>query len=558
LDIELSVSMAGLMISSSWLVAAIIVMVRKIVCFAERSLSRDLDLDTIIHLRAVVMIAIFQSSILPWILLGIVPVSVIYFFIQLYYRMSGPDLQRIDAMSRSPIQASLAEGKYIRIYPACKTLPHDPMSKLLLLHLYVGLEGSTTIRAFRVENQFTESFRKNVDKNSSAMLNFLSAQRWLGLRIEILGTSITFLLCLIIVCANETLQIKPGLVGLVIQWSVVFAAALNFFFLRLSESEAKITSIERIYQTSTLPMEAAWETDPHMKLDPSWPKTGDLEFDHVCMRYRKELPLALDSVSFKLRPGTRCGVVGRTGSGKTSLTTSLFRLVEIESGRIVLDGVDLTKIGLSDVRGRSNGMRIIPQDPVLFAGTLRDCLDPFQTEDDSKLLEALRAVDHNGALERGMDVLNDNVEEGGSNYSVGERQLLCLARAIVEEPRVLVLDGKCHQSFCSLLLYSSIASFSIHYVFLRFTEHRGYCECRLYNGRFYSENVTDKFSPNDATNHCASAPHDYGLRRCSSNGRWSCSRVWFSQSLASRRQWLLYKFSRGHWRRERLGSAKDC
>jgi ABC-type multidrug transport system fused ATPase/permease subunit len=342
---------------------------------------------------------------------------------------------------------------------ARNTLPYDPCLSLLLLHLYVGLEGSTTIRAFRVESQFTQSFRKNVDKNSSAMLNFLSAQRWLGLRIELLGTSITFLLCLIIVCANETLEIKPGLVGLVIQWSVIFAAALNFFFQRLSESEAKITSIERIYQTSILPMEAAWETDSRMELDPSWPKTGGLEFDHVCMRYRKELPLALDSVSFKLRPGTRCGVVGRTGSGKTSLTTSLFRLVEIESGRIVLDGVDLTKIGLSDVRGRSNGMRIIPQDPVLFAGTLRDCLDPFQTEEDSKLLEALQAVDHNGALERGMDVLNDNVEEGGSNYSVGERQLLCLARAIVEEPRVLVLDGKCHQPFLGVLLYSFIASF---------------------------------------------------------------------------------------------------
>lgn len=128
------------------------------------------------------------------------------------------------------------------------------------------------------------------------------------------------------------------------------------------------------------------------------------------------------------------GVVGRTGAGKSSLATALFRLVEIESGRIIFDGVDVSKIGLGDLRGRPSCLRMIPQDPVLFAGSTRDCVDPFQCASDEKILDALKAVNHRGSRTRGMEALQDQVEEGGANFSVGERQLMCLARALVEQP----------------------------------------------------------------------------------------------------------------------------
>lgn len=377
LDMNLTEAMSILMIGTSWFVAAICVM----------------------------------CTILPWILAALVPVTAVYGIFLYYYRKSGSDLQRLDALSRSPIQAMLAEG----------------------------LDGATTIRVFQQESNFLRKFYLALDKNSSAMLCFISAQRWLGVRIELLGSVVAFVSCLIVVIFNDVLSLEPGFVALLIIWSTNYTLTLGFLVDNISEAEAAITSIERIRAMSDLPQERSFTTLEINRVDEAWPTHGSLEFDRVCLRYRDGLPLALNGLTFRIPPGKRCGVVGRTGAGKSSLATALFRLVEIESGRILLDEVDLSTLGLSDVRGRKNGMAIIPQDPVLFGPTIRECLDPFGLSTDEAIQQALISVRLSGAG-TGSQSHKDTVEEGGANFSVGERQLLCLARAMLARPKLLVMD----------------------------------------------------------------------------------------------------------------------
>ena len=179
-----------------------------------------------------------------------------------------------------------------------------------------GLEGSMTIRVFQQVDTFIANFFTVSDKSSSALLNFISAQRWIGVRIEIIGSFVVFCSCTLVVTLNETLGLESGIVALLIIWTTNFTITIGFLVDYFAEGEAAITSIERVDAMTTITQEKSMVTDSEHQPDPSWPDKGKLEFKDVCLRYRKGLPLALNKLSFTIPPGKRCGVVGRTGAGK--------------------------------------------------------------------------------------------------------------------------------------------------------------------------------------------------------------------------------------------------
>lgn len=261
---------------------------------------------------------VLQVVILPWSICVLALVTILYCFLLSYYRKSAIDLQRLDAVSRSPIQQCVQES----------------------------YDGCSTIRAFNKLDTFETKFKETLNDNSSAMMNYLATQQWLSSRAQVLGSITTLFVGIFVVCFNSNLKLDAGLVGMLLVWSSNFTITLGFLMLGLSEAEASITSLERASEICNVPIEADSKPSKSDVLDPSWPLKGAIEFENVSMRYRPNLPLSLKKLTFSLKAGEKCGVVGRTGSGKSSLAVALFRLVELEDGKIVLDDVNLANIRL--------------------------------------------------------------------------------------------------------------------------------------------------------------------------------------------------------------------
>jgi ATP-binding cassette subfamily C (CFTR/MRP) protein 1 len=339
----------------------------------------------------------------------IVPLGLMYMWIQRYYLRSSRELKRLDSVSRSPIYA----------------------------HFQESLGGISTIRAYRQQDRFELENEWRVDANLRAYYPSISANRWLAIRLEFIGAIVILAAAgLAVTAVANGVDLSPGMVGLALSYGLQITTSLNWIVRQTVEVETNIVSVERVLEYARLPSEAP-EIIHRNRPAVSWPSRGEIEFNNYSARYREGLDLVLKNINLDIKSHEKIGVVGRTGAGKSSLTLALFRIIEPDTGNISLDGLNTSTIGLLDLRRR---LAIIPQDAALFEGTVRDNLDPGHVHDDTELwsvLEHARLKDHVASMEGGLEA---KIHEGGSNLSQGQRQLVSLARAMLTPSNILVLD----------------------------------------------------------------------------------------------------------------------
>ncbi|KAM6155275.1 multidrug resistance-associated protein 1 isoform 1-T1 [Rhynchocyon petersi] len=334
------------------------------------------------------------------------PLGLIYFFVQRFYVASSRQLKRLESVSRSPVYS----------------------------HFNETLLGVSVIRAFEEQERFIHQSDLKVDENQKAYYPSIVANRWLAVRLECVGNCIVLFAALFAVISRHSLS--AGLVGLSLSYSLQVTTYLNWLVRMSSEMETNIVAVERLKEYSETEKEAPWQVEETAPPS-SWPLVGRVEFRDFSLRYREDLDLVLKHINVIIEGGEKVGIVGRTGAGKSSLTLGLFRINESAEGQIIIDGVDIAKIGLHSLRFK---ITIIPQDPVLFSGSLRMNLDPFSQYSDEEVWTSLELAHLKSFVSALPDKLNHECAEGGENLSVGQRQLVCLARALLRKTKILVLD----------------------------------------------------------------------------------------------------------------------
>ncbi|KAJ1897428.1 hypothetical protein LPJ66_003379 [Kickxella alabastrina] len=367
-------------------------------------------ISELVHMVANVLSAILVIVLtMPFMLVIIMPLTFAYRYLQQLYLFSSREVRRLDSTTRSPI----------------------------ISHFQDSVGGISTIRAYSQQSRFIAENNNRLETNMRSLYTYFAINRWLFIRLEIL--------CNVVILGTTTLAIASlqyygygdaGLVGLSIIYALDVTSSLNWSVRSYTEIENSMIQLERVVEYARLPSEGSVVIEDNRPAQ-SWPEQGMVEFKNYSTRYREGLNLVLRDLSFCVLPKQKVGIVGRTGAGKSSLTLALFRIIEAAGGQILIDGEDIAQYGLYDMRSK---LSIIPQDPVLFAGTVRENLDPFNSYSDQEIWRALEHA-HLGDFVRSKNkALESVVTQGGENFSVGQRQLICLARALLKRAKVLVLD----------------------------------------------------------------------------------------------------------------------
>ncbi|KAK9410050.1 ATP-binding cassette sub-family C member 8 [Crotalus adamanteus] len=364
-----------------------------------------LSRSTLLCLSALAVI----SYVTPVFLIALVPLAVICYFTQKYFRVASRDLQQLDDSTQLP----------------------------LLSHFSETVEGLTTIRAFRYESRFKQKLLEYTDSNNIASLFLTAANRWLEVRMEYIGACVVLIAAVTSITSSLKNNLSSGLVGLGLTYALMVSNYLNWMVRNLADMELQLGAVKRLNGLIKTEAENYEGLLSPAQIPQNWPDQGEIKIQNLSVRYDSTLKPVLKHVSAHISPGQKIGICGRTGSGKSSFSLAFFRMVDAFEGRIIIDGIDIAKLPLQTLRSR---LSIILQDPILFSGTIRFNLDPEKKCTDSTLWEALEIAQLKHvvkALPGGLDAI---VTEGGENFSQGQRQLFCLARAFVRKTSILIMD----------------------------------------------------------------------------------------------------------------------
>uniref|UniRef100_A0A674DUI3 ATP binding cassette subfamily C member 12 n=1 Tax=Salmo trutta TaxID=8032 RepID=A0A674DUI3_SALTR len=344
------------------------------------------------------------SAVFPPLLIAITLLGAIFTLILYIFQRSIREMKRMENVSRSP---------WISLTTST-------------------IQGLGTIHAYDKREQFKEMS----DNNSNHFLLFNCGTRWLSFWLDFLSASVTLMVALFVVLSSPDI-ISPAMKGLALSYTIQLTGMLQYVVRLSTELEAKFLSVERLQEYIEGCVSEAPRRVKDALIPEGWPHKGAISFKDYTMRYRANTPIVLDGLQLNIQPREKLGIVGRTGSGKSSLGVALFRLVEPAAGTIIIDGVDTSAIGLEDLRSK---LSVIPQDPVLFIGTVRYNLDPFNSYSDEDIWSALEKTYMKHTISSLPEKLQSEVVENGENFSVGERQLMCMARALLRNSKIILLD----------------------------------------------------------------------------------------------------------------------